>query len=235
MDIRLALMTGIDIPMPECKLIIHQPTIKDISYIGEQNFFVGAQCLCLNKSMYEDQIKDVTSFQIFMMIIQDERAKDKKENIYQVLTILFPKYKILFTPRSILFNLEGENFIIDEDNFEIFQSYLKQIFCLGQSGQDSFNPGNAAAKAIADKLMKARQRVAAEKNASQGSVFGQHISVLSIAIGFNIQNLIELTVFQLYDLVERYGLYVNWDLDIRSRLAGGKPDSKPDNWMKNIH
>jgi hypothetical protein len=42
-------------------------------------------------------------------------------------------------------------------------------------------------------------------------------------------------MFQLYDLVERYHLWINWDLDIRSRLAGGKPDSKPDNWMKNIH
>jgi len=42
-------------------------------------------------------------------------------------------------------------------------------------------------------------------------------------------------MFQLYDLIERYNLYINWDLDIRSRLAGGKPDSRPDNWMKNIH
>jgi len=30
-------------------------------------------------------------------------------------------------------------------------------------------------------------------------------------------------------------LYTNWDIDIRSRLAGAKPDSQPDNWMKNIH
>ena len=44
-----------------------------------------------------------------------------------------------------------------------------------------------------------------------------------------------LTMYQMYDLVERYTLYLNWDLDIRARLAGGKPDSKPDDWMKNIH
>ena len=37
------------------------------------------------------------------------------------------------------------------------------------------------------------------------------------------------------DLVERYMLYLNWDMDIRSRLAGAKPDSQPENWMKNIH
>ena len=30
-------------------------------------------------------------------------------------------------------------------------------------------------------------------------------------------------------------LYLNWDIDLRSRLAGGKPDRHPDNWMKNLH
>ena len=27
-------------------------------------------------------------------------------------------------------------------------------------------------------------------------------------------------------------MYVNWDLDIKARLAGAKIDKKPDNWMK---
>jgi len=51
----------------------------------------------------------------------------------------------------------------------------------------------------------------------------------------SLQDCLNLTMYQLFDLIERYSLYVNWDLDIKSRLAGGKPDSKPDNWMKNIH
>ena len=51
----------------------------------------------------------------------------------------------------------------------------------------------------------------------------------------SLKELTELTMFQLYDLIERYGLYTNWDLDIKQRLAGGKPEKTPDNWMKNIH
>ena len=50
-DNRLALMTGIDIPIPECQLIAHQPTLKDIAFIGETEFFVGMQCLCISKNM----------------------------------------------------------------------------------------------------------------------------------------------------------------------------------------
>ena len=51
----------------------------------------------------------------------------------------------------------------------------------------------------------------------------------------DILSLKKITMFQLYDLMERFVLHINWDLDIRTRLAGGKPDSQPDNWMKNIH
>ena len=51
----------------------------------------------------------------------------------------------------------------------------------------------------------------------------------------SLQDAMDLTMFQLYDLVERYMLYINWDMDIRCRLAGGKPENTPDNWMKNIH
>jgi len=59
--------------------------------------------------------------------------------------------------------------------------------------------------------------------------------MLSVGLHLPIQHLVELTMFQLYDLVERFMLWLNWDIDIKSRLAGGKPDKEPDNWMKNLH
>ena len=40
MDTRLAMMCGIDIPIPQCELIIHQPRIKEIALIGEKDFFL---------------------------------------------------------------------------------------------------------------------------------------------------------------------------------------------------
>jgi xanthosine utilization system XapX-like protein len=50
-DYRLALMAGTDIPIPELQLVIHQPTIKEIALIGDIDFFVGVQCLNVNKNM----------------------------------------------------------------------------------------------------------------------------------------------------------------------------------------
>ena len=50
-DIRLALMCGTDIPIPQLQLTLHQPRIKEIAFLGESNFFVGVQCLNINRSM----------------------------------------------------------------------------------------------------------------------------------------------------------------------------------------
>ena len=243
MDYRLALIAGTDIPIPECQATLHQPTIKEIAMIGEKDFFTGVQCLCIHKTMcIEDEslLATTTNFQIFMTVMTDKSTIDKKENVISVLMILFPDYKVILTPRTLMLNKKDSNIIIDENNFEILQQVLERIFCLRNTDQASFNPGNDAAKKIADKLMRARERVAkqkaAENGGNEGSTFSQYVSILTVGLNsMSLQDCLHLTMYQLYDLVERYMLYVNWDIDLRSRLAGGKPDSKPDNWMKIIH
>ena len=241
MDTRLALMCGTDIPIPECQLTIHQPRIKEIALIGEADFFAGIQCLCLNKSMFvqdESLLETTNNFQIFMTVMSEKEAIDKKIAVQQVCTILFPTMKINFTPRSMILMGDGHTITIDENNFEFLQSALSSICCLktGPMDQQNFNPVNAEAKRIADKLMRGRQRVAAQKGESNTSLFTQYLSTLTVGLhSMSLADAMDLTMFQLYDLVERYMLYLNWDMDIRSRLAGAKPDSQPENWMKNIH
>ena len=240
MDLRLALMCGTDIPVPECQLIIHQPRIKEIAFIGESDFFSGIQCLCLNKSMFvkdESLLRDTNNFQIFMTIMSEKDAIDKKFAVQQVCALLFPNHKVMITPRSVLLSGGGATIQIDENNFEYLQSALTNICCLktGPMDQQSFNPANAKAREIAEKLMRGRARVAAEKGQSNTSIFSQYLSILTVGLHIPIQEIMDLTIYQLYDLVERYMLYINWDMDVRCRLAGGKPDNQPDNWMKTIH
>ena len=241
MDIRLALMCGIDIPIPECQLVIHQPRIREIAYLGEQDFFTGVQTLCIDKKMIiqDKALLDTTNnFQIFMTIMSEKETADKKAAVQQVCTLLFPDCKTIFTPRSIILQSKSGMITIDENNFEPMQQIVTQICCLrsGPGDQQSFNPANEKAAEIARKLMRGRQIVAEQKGETNTSIFSQYLSTLTVGLhSMSLQDLMDLTMFQLYDLIERYMLYINWDMDIRSRLAGGKPDAKPDNWMKNIH
>ena len=242
MDYRLNLICGTDMLIPECNLVAHQPRIKEISFIGESDFFIGAQTLCLHKTMFiEDKtiLDSVNNFQIFMTIMLQDETKDKNANILNVLNLLFPSYKVNVTPNSLLFIKEGVPPItVDGNNFEALQEVLRLIFCMhnGPMDQQAFNPANDKAREIAQKLMRGRQRVAAQNGNSNVSVFSQYMSILTIGLGsMSLQDLTNLTMFQLYDLMERYTLYTAWDLDVRQRLAGGKPEGTAEKWMENIY
>ena len=241
MDIRLGLMCGIDLPIPECKVIVHQPKIKEIAHLGEKEFFIGVQTLCLDKKfMISDKalLETTNNFQIFMTIMSEKQTADKKIAVQQLFQLIFPNYKLSFTPRTLILSGKDGMSIIDENNFEYLQSMVSSIFCLrsGPGAQDSFNPADEAARKIAEKLIRGRQRVAEQKGEVDVSILSQYLSILTIGIpSMSLQNLMDLTIYQIYDLIERYNLYVNWDIDIKSRLAGAKPENKPDNWMKNIH
>ena len=242
MDTRLALMCGTNIPIPECQIIVHQPKIEEIALIGEEDFFSGAQLLCLNKAMFiqdKNLLVTTTNFQIFMMIMSEKTAKQKKEAVKKICTLLFPDYQVIFTPNNFLLqpNEGTESIIIDENNFDQLQEILRLVFCTadGPMDQQTFNPVNNKAKQIADKIMAGRKKVAELKGATNVSVFSQYLSMLTIGLHISTIELMKLTMFQLYDLVERFMLYTNWDIDLRSRLAGAKPEEHPENWMKNIH
>ena len=57
MDNDLIYLSGVDIPFVEAQLIIHQRSIKEISYIGEQAFYTGIEFLRFSKnSLLEEDL-----------------------------------------------------------------------------------------------------------------------------------------------------------------------------------
>ena len=244
-DNELALMCGVEeLPCPQLQVTFHQPTIKEIALIGEPNFFTGVQCLLINKNIITLQanlsLDDLDNFHIFMMVMQEKTEKEKKEAVIQVLSLILPNFSYLFTPRSLIIKKDEFTLLIDENNFSLFQdfirSFLSPSFKEGTDGMGTFNPKGKKAEEIAKKLMRGRERVAAQRAAEGGggSVLGQYLSVLSIGLGVTEKDLSNLSLYQFFDTLERYMLYVNWDNDIRSRMAGAKNEKPIDNWMKKL-
>lgn len=247
MDNKLQLITGVDIPIPDLQVALHQPTIIEISYIGDAIYYSVISTFCFNKEILMAQnpqgtsnLASMNNFQIFMTMVTEAKAV-QMEDLLSVFTLFFPGYKAQFLPRSIFFSnpTTKHSFILDERTFDVLADIIKEISGQSESmgGQNSaFNPKGKKAAEIAAKLMKGRSKVADAKGDKDGSVLSRYVSILTVALeSMSLKDCLNLTVYQLYDLVERYSLYTAWDLDIKSRLAGGKPDSKPDDWMKNIH
>ena len=233
----LALMCGHDIPIAAFQTVIHPLTLREIGLMGEDNFFEATNYLCLEKEwITQDKIvlETYSNFQIFMKVLQDPAS------VHTLLSLLFPLCSVSFTPNSILLynkELKQAN-MIDDNTFSEFQAIIKQVLCLGDMRQGdnvTYNPANERAKRIADKLMKSRLKIAEIKNNKKESALTKYISILCIGNRMSLNECLGLTLFQLFDLMERFSLYSNWENDFRVRLAGGDPKKEAENWMKNLH
>lgn len=244
-DYRLPLLSGIELPIPEFKLVAHSPTIKEIAFMGEENFFQAMQYLCLRKEqMIQDKnvLSSISNFQILMEVLEQSQDKAKKTAIITLLQIIFPKYMVAMNPNSILLFEQGDNgetVIIDNNNFEMFQEVIRKLLCAEsflQGDNITYNPGNEKAKAIAEKLMRGRQKVAEIKHGGKKeSILARYVSILTVAQITSLDECLGLNLFQVFDLIERYNLYLSWNIDLKLRLAGGKPSKEVESWMKDLH
>lgn len=245
----LLLISGNDIPFPETRVTIHQPTIKEIAFIGEETFFRGCELLNFSKDILDEEVKisltDKTNFEVFMSIITDgtAQARSSKDCIFLLLTLLFPDYEVLIKVNEIVLTKTTEYGIeeiklLNNKTFENFKSILQQIFCLTKKKDNptDYNPGDARAKAIANKLRKGREKAAAARNESQKiSILSRYASILTIGLPQDLNSIMNYTVYQLYDVFQRFELKQNFDIYMQAKMAGAKDLEDVDNWMKDLH
>lgn len=243
----LLLLSGNDIPFKEARLNIHQPTIKEIAYIGEENFFTGCELLNFSKDILTTEDKSLlenkSNFEIFMSIMKDKNSvaiQKSRLSAMLVLTLLFPDYNYAFMKDQLAFSLKDDNeeiYFINKDNFEEFKKILVEMFCLkrGRDENLEYNPQSEMARRIADKLRKGRAKAAAAKPSKKTSLLSRYVSVLTVGEHKNMNDLLQLTVYQLFDEFERFELKSSYDAWFKARMAGAKDMEQVDNWMKELH
>ena len=244
----VVLITGIDIPFPPAEITIHQPTIEEIAYIGEDAFFNGIHMLQFNKDMLAIEniapLEKMSDFQILLSLLQNKKdpaSQIQRVNIEMVLTLMFPEYKVLIMPNMIAFTAEGENHIINEENFDEFKKVLKVMYSMGgqAQGEIEYNPANPAARAIVDKIKRGREKVKEIKNQnSEGqseSILSRYISILAVGEQKDINSFKKYTVFQLFDEYNRFSLKQQFDQNLSFRLAGAQDLPQPEDWMASLY
>lgn len=241
----LLLLSGNDIPFVKANLTIHNPTLKEIGYVGEENFLNGYQLLNVSKNFLPEQDKvnlDVISnFDILIAILRERNAVMQKNRscVFMVLALLFPSYAISLEKNSIVFKKEGteEQTFINKENFDDFQKILKQMFSFGSGEQESdFNPSGQLAKKIAERLKKRHEKLAKlDKESTKVDIYSRYASVLSIGLCQNLEDILNYTPYQLFDQIERYHLKQDYDIYLQAKMAGAKDMKDPEDWMKDVH
>ncbi|MCD8210472.1 MAG: hypothetical protein LUC37_02880, partial [Prevotella sp.] len=187
----LLLLSGNDIPFEKAKLIIHQPTLKEIAYIGEEPFFIGCELLNFSKDILSSEdkndLRDSSNFEVFMSIMADRQNTMLKRNrtcAMMVLALIFPEYRMQMTSTALVFTQvddEENSGELNNDNFDDFKAILNQMFCLDKTKGDAalnYNPQDARSRKIAEKLQEGRRKAAeAKKEPQKVSVFSRYISI----------------------------------------------------------
>lgn len=243
----LLLLSGNDIPFESANLIIHQPTIKEIAYIGEEAFFTGCDFLKFSKERLKEEDKvhlvELTNFDILMSIsmTNDIEMQKRKTYMLMVLSLMFPQYTISLNQKYILFKTsEEQEFKIDNSNFEEFKKILDAMFCLNVGDGDSnaeYNPQDALSERIAKKLKARHQKLNELKdtNNQKIAILSRYISILTIGQQKDMNSFLNYTVYQLFDEFNRYELKLNYDIYLQAKMAGAKDLKEVEDWMKDIH
>ena len=238
----LLLLAGNDIPFPPAQITIHQPTIKEIGYIGEEMFFTGIEYLKFSKDILteEDRInlEQYDDFDILMSMVKQKNIEMQriKLSMQMVLGLIFPQYSITFDSHNIILKKDNEIHYINKDCFINFKEIINEMFrIISKDQEDELNPSGGLASKIADKLKKRRQKLAEAKGDQKISILNRYVSILAVGLKKDINQLMNYTVYQLFDEFNLYELKINYDIYIQAKMAGAKALKEVDDWMKDLH
>ena len=238
----LLFLSGNDIPFIEAQITIHPPTIKEIAYIGEEVFFTGCELINFSKNILSEEdkmnLENKTNFDILIAILKERNAVMQKNRncVEMVLALIFPTYIINITDNAIELEKDEESHLINNDNFESFKSILNQMFSLNKENNRDFNPSGDLAKQIAEKFRQRHQKLAElDKGKKKIDILSRYVSVLAVGEHKDINSLLNLTVYQLFDEFERFKLKMSYDIYYQAKMAGAKDLKEVEDWMKDIH
>ena len=245
----LLLLSGNDIPLEEINLILHPPTIKEISLIGEEIWFAGCEFLRFSKERLKTEDKNnldsLSNFEIIMSMMRDKNPVMQKQRVtaMMVLSLLFPTYSIQIEDKNlkdlkIIFKQDDLDFSLNKENYDIFIKALNEILCLGGGESDTdYNPSGSLARQIADKLKDRHAKLAEVKGQKDQKVaiLSRYVSILAVGNHKDLNELMNYTTYQLFDEFKRYQLKLNWDIVLKARMAGASDIEDAEDWMNDIH
>ena len=176
-----------------------------------------------------------------MSIMNNKTDSTVKRNILSVelvLSLLFPEYSLMIMPSVLVLTKENEGkkeqCLINNDNFEQFKSIIQQMFCLKTLKSQDYNPANKLAQQIANKFRNRRKML--EKKTSDEehkalSILQRYISILVLANHHTYSELMQYTVYQLFDQFRRFEKKYSYDIWLKAKLAGAQNLEDVDSWL----
>lgn len=167
-----------------------------------------------------------------------QQGKLMQSALQSILMLIFPDYELMYMPNMLVLTKVHENGtkqqgMINNDNYEQFKVIIREMFGLSGLSQKDYNPANKLAEQIANKLRQ-RHKKLEKKNGNENKsidILSRYISILTIGNYHTIPELMQYTVYQLFDQFRRFEKKFAYDTWFSAKLAGAQNLDDVDNWM----
>ena len=237
-------LSGQDVPIVECNIIVHQPTIKQIAIFKETSFISAVQLF----SQVDENIaklrelnpltEQFSDFELLMALLnQDDKMKKSVNDFFE---LIFPRYVIEIRDKEICFYQDDRRVgMINFYNYKVFCDTINKLFGL-PTDKKKYNPANKKAEELVNKFKKRAEILAKQKGKKDDSpsLYGSYVSILSVGMNLDLNILLNYTPFQLYDTFDRYWKKNSSDFYQRVSTMPMMDTSKmeePDSWTNNLY
>ena len=239
----LKLMRGSPIEI-EGMGMLHQFTIGELESIGEKKYENWLQMLSIETDVLKNllNIDEGQEFTTFDFIIANCLMGDGSflEDTIEALSFIFKK-EVVFIEEKACFVIgdRDDNNIISKENYELFRMILRLTNSIDKKEDVVENPSNAKAAEILKKRKEARKKLK-EAKANQGNsdplTWGDLVSILCAnGNGITLENVWNMSVYSFNKQFVRMQMLEEYDISIRSLLAGAKKeDIELKHWMSAI-
>ena len=201
-------------------VVLRVPTIGEIVEYGEQQYFSLASTICSTPSSMKATLDDmkldwmkVTDFQLFMMICQSFPQSATKLLLGDLDLQSLKPYS--FGENEVVLSNEDHTIVINEVIYEILVTYIRKMHGFKKQVDKAGN--EITRKVLIDDERKKAQR---EKDKPYKSFLRPLISSVKCRMGYTIEYVKNMGIFELMDDLSRLGVIVNADAALSGSWSG---------------
>lgn len=242
----LQIITAAPIPLVELGVTLRQPTAREIALLGEEQYFIALKLFLMSTKDLKIRTQGVSNWDIFQQVL-----KQKVDGVADVRNLISNFIKLFFVenaslgPRSIIVQTKKGISNIEPEDFDVVQAVVRQLggADLLVPQEEIFRPKNKKAAEIAEKMKKARKRLARVKAIESGQdpdapkkadFLGKYIRSLAVVTANSVEQLSNMTLLQINTLMETYLAYEQYNIEVQQRMipmVDHKNDKPLIHWM----
>lgn len=233
-DLELMLLAGLPIPIDDFGEL-YLPTLKQIIQLRQSKYNEYLSALLFDKKNLQnmnDEIDGYSNYEVAMSFIYHDQLL--KNSFLNAIKLFFHQAANQNEEGLIYLGDPQENRMLTEEKFCEIQQILKLANYIKEPEEDNIEAGNDRAKQFMESLKKKKERL----SKMQKEKMNFHSLMSALAWKTNgIENVLDLTVYQLYDAFYRLEGMENYHYTLTGIYTGnidGKKVKLPDIHWANI-